>query len=170
MELTEKEFWIVLHGMLFGAVFLLAFAGSFSALRSLTPESAAQPTIQGRIKRLLIGMWVTAAMTWGAAITGTYMVYPWYRESGAASPRTLLLGNPATAEWQTFGMQWKEHVAWFAPILATAAAFLVTVYGPRLAEKDQIRRAALALLTIAFAAAAVAGILGAFLNKLAPIF
>jgi glucan phosphoethanolaminetransferase (alkaline phosphatase superfamily) len=66
-------------------------------------------------------------------------------------------------------MEWKEHVRWFAPVLATVVAFIVTYYGPRLAEKDRLRKAALVLFTIAFLASAVAGLFGAFLNKVAPI-
>jgi hypothetical protein len=37
--------------------------------------------------------------------------------------------DPSTADWHTFGMEWKEHVAWIAPILATVAAGLVVYYG-----------------------------------------
>jgi hypothetical protein len=34
-------------------------------------------------------------------------------------PRSYLPAEPQ-AGWHTFGMEWKEHVAWLAPILATA--------------------------------------------------
>jgi hypothetical protein len=66
-------------------------------------------------------------------------------------------------------MEWKEHVAWIAPILATAAAFLVTWYGPRMARDQRMRKLALWLFVGAFATAGVAGIFGAFINKAAPI-
>jgi hypothetical protein len=32
MSLTHREFWTVFHGMLIGAVYLLAFAGGFAGL------------------------------------------------------------------------------------------------------------------------------------------
>jgi VIT1/CCC1 family predicted Fe2+/Mn2+ transporter len=84
-------------------------------------------------------------------------------------PRSYLLANPHLAEWHSFGMEWKEHVAWAAPILATAAAFLVLYYGPRLVREPKARWAALVLLTMGFGAAAIAGALGALITKAAPV-
>jgi len=66
-------------------------------------------------------------------------------------------------------MEWKRHVAWFAPMLATAVAYVVVRYGSSLAHEDKIRRALIVLFTLAFGAAGVAGIFGAFLTKVAPI-
>ena len=40
-----------------------------------------------------------------------------------AFPRYFLLANEGLKEWHAFGMEWKEHVAWFAPLLATAVAW-----------------------------------------------
>jgi hypothetical protein len=169
MTITERELWTVLHGMVFGTIFLLAFAGGFAGLWSLKPELITSAGIGERMKRLVIGMWTMAIMAWLTVISGTYIVYPWYRAGDPGSPRSLLLANADTKGWHTFGMEWKEHVGWFAPVLATAVAFIVTYYGPRLAEKTQLRKAALVLFTIAFLASAVAGLFGAFLNKVAPI-
>ena len=169
MTISEREFWTVLHGMVFGTIFLLAFAGGFAGLWSLKPALTTAAGIRERMKRLLLGMWTMAIMAWLTVFSGTYIVYPWYRDRDPSSPRSLLLASPDTTAWHTFGMEWKEHVGWFAPILATAAAFIVTYYGASLAEKDRVRKAALVLFTIAFAASAVAGLFGAFLNKVAPI-
>ena len=66
-------------------------------------------------------------------------------------------------------MEWKEHVAWEAPILATVVAFIVIWYGRRLAHDDRVRYATMALFVLAFAAAAVAGVFGAFITKAAPV-
>jgi VIT1/CCC1 family predicted Fe2+/Mn2+ transporter len=66
-------------------------------------------------------------------------------------------------------MEWKEHISWAAPILATAAAFLVTYYGARLIGRPWLRAAVIVMFVAAFAAAAVGGVFGAFLNKIAPI-
>ncbi|MEX0805928.1 MAG: hypothetical protein WD688_21815 [Candidatus Binatia bacterium] len=126
MTITAREFWTVLHGMVFGALFLLAFAGGFAGLWSLKPELTTTAGIRERMKRLLIGMWTMAIIAWLTVFSGTYVVYPWYRARDPGSPRSLLLANPDTKLWHTFGMEWKEHVGWFAPILATAAAFIVT--------------------------------------------
>jgi glucan phosphoethanolaminetransferase (alkaline phosphatase superfamily) len=66
-------------------------------------------------------------------------------------------------------MEWKEHVAWMAPILATAVAFIVTYYGPRLIPRTRLRAAAIVMFVAAFGAAVVGGAFGAFINKVAPI-
>jgi hypothetical protein len=117
-----------------------------------------------------------ALVAWLTVISGTYIVYPWYRApapEGATDltsyPRNLLLSDPAISGWHTFGMEWKEHVAWFAPILATAVFYIVLKYGPQLAQEDRIRKIALVLFIIAFAAAAIAGLFGALITKAAPV-
>ena len=66
-------------------------------------------------------------------------------------------------------MEWKEHVAWFAPILATAVAFIVWKYGAQLAEDDRLRRFVMLIFMLAFIAAAIAGLFGALITKAAPI-
>jgi hypothetical protein len=103
-------------------------------------------------------------------------VYPWYRARPPegttdliAFPRALLLASESTAKWHTFGMEWKEHVAWIAPMAATVVAYSVSYYGPILAKKTNERRAILIFFVVAFLTAAIAGIFGAFINKVAPI-
>jgi hypothetical protein len=66
-------------------------------------------------------------------------------------------------------MEWKEHVAWIAPIMATAVVFLVFRYGPVLAVNNRLRTITIVLFIIAFAAAAIAGLFGALITKTAPI-
>lgn len=66
-------------------------------------------------------------------------------------------------------MERKEHVAWLAPMIATSAAFLVAYYGRRLARESRVRRVAIVLFMLAFGTAAVAGILGALITKVAPV-
>lgn len=117
-----------------------------------------------------------ALLAWVTAVTGTYIVYPWYRAKppeGTADlteyPRSLLLSDTGTDLWHRFGMEWKEHVAWEAPILATVVAFIVLWYGRRLAHNSGLRYATMALFVLAFAAAAVAGVFGAFITKAAPL-
>ena len=169
MSLSEREFWTVIHGLVLGTLFLLAFAGGIAGLWSLRPALVTPAGVHERLRRLNVGVWTMAAVAWATVITGTYIVYPWYREAAESSPRSQLLANSDTALWHTFGMEWKEHVAWMAPILATAVAFIVTYYGERLIHQERMRRLAMALFTSAFLAAAVAGLFGAFINKAAPI-
>src|SRR3970040_116866 len=96
VQVTARELWTVLHGLIFGSIFLAALAPPFS-------------------------------------------------------PRFFLLSKPTTAAWHTFGMEWKEHVGWFAPILATAVAFVVAYYGPPPAREERARRTVLWLFLVALA-------------------
>jgi hypothetical protein len=176
MELSGRETWTVLHGLIFGSVFLLAFAGGLAGLWSLRGELVTVAGIQERLRRLRAGVWSMALIAWVTVITGTYIVYPWYRaappkgtEDLVPYPRAFLLADPNKDLWHQFGMEWKEHIAWTAPMLATAVAFIVTWYGRRLAHDNRLRYATMALFVLAFSVAAVAGIFGAFINKAAPI-
>jgi len=169
MALGERELWTVVHGLVLGTLFLLAFAGGFAGFYSLRPEWVTVVGIRERLRRLLAGSWVMALVAWLTVITGTWIVYPWYRAGDPSSPRSTLLADPGTAGWHRFGMEWKEHVAWASPILATAVAFLIVYYGPRLITRPWVRAATITMLVAAFAAAAVGGVFGAFINKIAPI-
>jgi len=169
MSISIREGWTVLHGMLFGAAFLLAFAGGLAGLYSLRPEWVTVEGVKERLFRLKAGMWGMALIAWATVISGTFIVYPWYRAQDPTSARSILLANPATAEWHNFGMEWKEHVGWLAPIAATVVAFAVTYYGPALSKKVGERRALMIFFVVAFATAAIAGMFGAFINKVAPV-
>src|SRR6266511_2810568 len=114
MELTSRETWTLIHGLILGSLFLLAFAGGLAGLYSFR-----------------------TVLAWATVITGTWVVYPWYRETIAGkslaacgglqapnskcSPKEFLLSNTSgdTSDWHEFGMEWKEHIAWMAPMLAT---------------------------------------------------
>ena len=173
---TYNEFWTVIHGLVLGTFFLLAFAGGLAGLWSLKERYLTAEGVSERTPRLLAGTTVMAIVAWLTVWTGTFIVYPWYRATPpegttdlAAYPRSLLLGNDVTAFWHTFGMEWKEHVAWLAPMLATAVAFIVIYYGPRLFHHPEWRRLLLVMFTLAFAAAGIAGLFGAFITKAAPV-
>lgn len=169
MTMTDRELWTVLHGLLFGSLYLLAFAGGASGLWGLRPGLLTEEGVTERLRRLKVGIWTMVVTCWLTVLSGTYIVYVWYRAKIPESARSRLLADPAKAVWHTFGMEWKEHVAWLAPILATTVAFLVSWYGRELLHRQEIRRTAFILFALAFAAAAIAGLLGAFINKVAPI-
>jgi len=181
MELTERELFTVLHGLVLGTLFLLAFGGGLAGLYSLQERLLTADGIRERTPRLLIGTWVMAVVAWLTVITGTFIAYPWYRAAPPAGvdradpsaleafPRYLLLAQEKTAGWHEFGMEWKEHVAWMAPFLATAVAFAVLYYGVQLVRRNEIRRAVIVFFVLAFAAAGVAGLFGAFITKAAPV-
>ncbi len=176
MSLTANESWTLLHGMVFGAAYLLAFSAGLAGLYDcrvqwLTLVGAAKETLQ-----MSIGLWAMALIAWGTVITGTYIIYPWYRATPAAGttdlthyPRSLLLSASSTQGWHSFGMEWKEHVGWLAPIAATVVAFAVSYYGPALSQRVGERKAITVFFVVSFVAAASAGLFGALLNKVAPI-
>lgn len=74
-------------------------------------------------------------------------------------PRYFLLANPNLTAWHNFGMEWKEHVAWLVPILATAIAAVVYQYGPKLIEEEQLRKGLIITMMIAFGIAGIVGLL-----------
>lgn len=169
MNFSTREWWGLIHGMGFGAVFLLSFAGAIAGLYSLKPELLTADGVAERMRRLRIGVVAMAVAAWGTVITGTWVVYPWYREVAPTSAKSLLLANPNTADWHNFAMEWKEHIAWLSPILATVVAFIVVYYGTNLIRHDRVRRTAMILFVLAFACAIVAGAFGAFITKVAPV-
>jgi hypothetical protein len=190
MELSSRETWTVIHGLILGTLFLLAFAGGLAGLWSLRAGLITTAGIKERMTRLYWGTGLMAATAWATVISGTWIVYPWYRAklapvgddpfagcAGAVvptqtcSPRDFLLSDVSgkTETWHEFGMEWKEHIGWAAPILATAAAFLVVYYGPRLMARPWLRAAVIVMFVAAFGAAVVGGAFGAFINKVAPI-
>jgi hypothetical protein len=169
LSFTGREWWAVIHGMILGAAFLLAFAGGLAELYSLKPALMTREGVVERMRRVRIGVTAMAVVAWATVITGTWVVYPWYREAIPSSPRSQLLADSATADWHEFGMEWKEHIAWFSPILATAVAFIVWYYGPGLIRHNRVRHTTITLFVLAFAFAAIAGALGAFITKVAPV-
>jgi hypothetical protein len=66
-------------------------------------------------------------------------------------------------------MEWKEYVAWFAPISITMVAFVFIRYGRDLRHHRQLRAGVLGFALASFVAAGVAGFFGAMINKHAPV-
>lgn len=176
MEITTRDLLTVLHGMGFGALFMLAFSGAIAELyRMSAPGVVARP---GGHENLLLRLYLAAMiiLAWATVLTGAYIVYPWYRAlppAGAANladyPQRMLMASKTTSGWHSLGMEWKEHVAWLAPIAMTMVGYVFVKYGPALTRHRQIRAAVLAFTVVAFVATGVAGVFGAFLNKFAPV-
>jgi hypothetical protein len=176
MEITMRGLFTSIHGMGFGALYLLACSGALVELyRRYAPNSAMPANIGDAsfLKTYLISMTVIA---WLAVLSGTYVIYPWYRAAPPAGvidladfPQRLLQSNPDTAAWHSIGMEWKEHVAWLTPISITMAAVVFIQYGRRLRNIPQLRNAVLGFTLASFLAAGIAGFFGAMLNKHAPV-
>jgi len=178
MEISYRDLMTVFHGMGFGALFMLAFAGAVAELYHLSAPNAV--TLPSHREQILLRWYLIAmvVLAWAAVISGTYLVYPWYRAvppTGTTPadlvnyPKFLLTASPNTSKWHTLGMEWKEHVAWLAPIAITMVAYVTNKYAMTITRPRNLRTSVLIFALVAFAATGVAGGFGAMLNKYAPV-
>lgn len=169
------EYWTILHGMILGGVFLLLLPLVVFVLWIMRQEWLSVSGTQKLMRFLILGTWLIAIAGWLTDITGTYISYPWYRavppegSDLARFPLAYLIADPRLAGWEEYGMEWKEHLAWFVPVLTTVVAYVVSHYGITLFDKKKIRNALIVFLIIAFAAGAIAGLIGALVTKVAPV-
>jgi hypothetical protein len=160
----------------FGALYLLACSGALIELYRLTTTSAPVGGTAREERFLKVYLIAMVLLAWTAVLTGAYVIYPWYRAALppgttdlALFPQRLLMSSPSTAGWHSLGMEWKEHVAWFAPISITMVAFVFLKYGRDLKNHRQLRAGVLAFVVASFVSAGIAGFFGAMLDKYAPV-
>ena len=176
MEVTTRALWTMIHGMGFGALYLLACSGGVVELYRCTIPSGFRESTSGEERFLKVYLLTMVVLAWAAVLTGAYVIYPWYRAAPPPGttdlgmfPQRLLMSSSATIGWHSLGMEWKEHVAWFAPISITMVAFVFIRYGRDLRNHRQLRAAVLAFAVASFVAAGIAGFFGAMMNKYAPV-
>ncbi len=176
MEITLRSFWTSVHGLGFGALYLLACSGALIELYRFTHPSVTHEPAPASARFLRAYLVTMAVIAWITVLTGAYVLYPWYRAALppgttnlALFPQRLLMSSPRTIGWHTIGMEWKEHVAWFAPMSITMVAVVLIRYGRELRHHKSLRAAVLWFAAASFIAAAIAGFFGAMLNKYAPI-
>ena len=176
MELSFRDLVTMIHGMGFGALFMLAFSGAIGVIYATAVTGERWPDSADHIKMFRFYLVSMACLSWLTVLSGTYLVYPWYRAKPPAGttdlsgyPQKLLLSNPHTAGWHNLGMEWKEHVSWLTPIAMTMVAYVFITYGPQLARHRALRTAVLGFTAVAFFSTAVAGAFGAFLDTRAPV-
>lgn len=176
MEMTERGLWTLIHGMGFGGLYLLACSGAIVELwRRYAP--AAEASVSTRDESFFrIYLIVMTLLAWLAVFTGAYIIYPWYRATPpagltnlAAFPQRLLMSNPATIGWHSIGMEWKEHVAWLAPISISMACAVFLKYGRAIRNHPALRNAVLCFVAVSFIAAGIAGFFGAEIDDHAPV-
>jgi uncharacterized membrane protein len=176
MEVTLRSFWTTVHGMGFGALYLLACSGALVELYRFTTSPAPSEDLAGNQRFLTTYLLTMVVLAWAAVLTGAYVIYPWYRAAPppgttnlAMFPQRLLMSSPKTIGWHSLGMEWKEHVAWFAPISITMVAFVFIRYGRDLKNHRQLRAAVLCFAVASFVSAGISGFFGAMINKYAPV-
>jgi hypothetical protein len=169
---TAGEFWLLAH-IAVGVVFVHAFAGGIATLLDSGMIRLRETQFKQKLRS-----WSTvfmAAFVWLAVISGTWLVYPGYRANPPAGatdldpyPKAALLTDSGLGFWHEFGMEWKEHVAWLAPFLATGVAFVVIRYAPLVARDRCLRRMLGRLFLIAALTSVLAAVLGSAINTVAP--
>jgi hypothetical protein len=176
MEITVRDAVTVVHGMFFGALLLLTLTGAATAVYATSAPPGHWVLTPTQHRALSVYLAFVAVLAWAAVLLGAYVIYPWYRAHPPAGvvdlggyPQRLLMSSPATTGWHDLGMEWKEHIAWFAPISLTVVAYLFLRYGNQLHVLHSLRRAVFSLIALAFVSACVAGFFGAMLNKYAPV-
>jgi hypothetical protein len=164
--LTARQLFFMAHSIL-GVLIVNAFALGVGTLLSSTDSR-----LTVAVRKLSTGS--MALLAWAAAIIGTWLVYPGYRAEAPPGadldlyPRQYLQQTPDLRFWDGFAMDWKMHVGWMTPFLATAVAFVALRYGKRLRADFQVRKMLTNLLVLAVATAAIAAVLGALVNIAAP--
>lgn len=173
---SERSIWTMLHGIVLGGGALLTLSGALFALRSMRTAEAPE-VVGGDQSRFLARLTVAiAVLLWLTVLVGSYVSFPAYRATppeGLADltqyPRSLIQSRPETLWLHDFAMELKEHVPWIASMLATAVAFVAVRYRSQLLSDPQLRRRATLLLAICFCLASVVGVMGIFINKVAPL-
>ena len=176
MEITTHALWTLIHGMGFGGLYLLASSGAIVELwRRYSPAGPVQASA-GDEKFFRMYLVIMAILAWLAVLTGAYVVYPWYRAippvgtaNLAGYPQRFLMHNTATVGWHSIGMEWKEHVAWLAPIAVTMAAAVFIRYGRAIRNHPPLRNAVLTFVVVSLVAAGIACFFGAEIDDHAPV-
>lgn len=176
MEITSRALWTLVHGLGFGALYLLACSGALVSLYHFTASSPSSESTHRQEQFVRVYLLTMVVLAWVAVLTGAYVIYPWYRAAAPPGtsdlslfPQRLLMSSAATSGWHSLGMEWKEHVAWFAPISITLVAFVFIKYGRDLKNHRQLRTGVLSFALASFVAAGIAGFFGAMIDKYAPV-
>jgi hypothetical protein len=164
--LTTRQLFFLIHSTL-GILIVHAFGGGLGTLLT-----SGDSRMKDRIRKAsTAGL---AIVAWLASAVGTWFGYAGYRAKVppggniAMYPREYLLNSPQLAFWETFAMEWKVHIGWTTPFLATAVAFTALRYRRRLVADRLVRKVMTIMLLLAFAGALVAAGLGAVINVTAP--
>ena len=176
MQISMRALFTGIHVILFGWFFIAAiFTVVVELVRSSNQTQPSELTPRG-YSLARIYLIATVAAGWIAVLLGAYVVYPWYRAIPPAGltnlsgyPQALLQSSPATSDLHELGMEWKEHIAWFAPIAMTAVAYVLLHCRSAVQKTARIRAAVLTFALFALIAAGIAGFWGAMIDKTAPI-
>lgn len=77
--ITLREAWSIIHGVGFGAAFLLLFPAVIMGLHLLGKGRFNEKTPGSYLRFLILGAWLITVLAWLTDIMGSYVSYPWYR-------------------------------------------------------------------------------------------
>jgi hypothetical protein len=176
MEISTRAIWTLIHGMGFGGLYLLFCSGAIVELWRRYAPAAAAPVGARDETFLRIYLIAMTILAWLAVLSGAYIVYPWYRAIPPAAtaslgdyPQRLLMSNPETIGWHSIGMEWKEYVAWLAPISITMATVVFLRYKRQLKNIPLLRNTVLCFVFVSLVAAGIAGFFGAEIEEHAGV-
>ena len=72
MSLTDREIWTVIHGMVFGFIFLLGFTGALYMVYSMKPELLTADGVRKTANAAKVYVWGLALSVWAAVFTGAF--------------------------------------------------------------------------------------------------
>lgn len=173
---STGSLWTMFHGLVLGGGVLLGFAAAIYCMWSLRAEDADDSSVRRRCQhlgRLTLGI---AAALWLIVFIGTYVNYPAYRVAPpegttdlTAYPRALLRANPETDWLHSFALEFKEHAGWIAAILMTGVAFVINRNHALMLSTSRTFHVTAGFVLASFALTSIVGLLGVFVNKMAPI-
>lgn len=115
MEITVRGLWTLIHGMGFGALYLLACSGALVELHRFTTSSPPSEATPGQERFLKVYLLAMVVLAWAAVLTGAYVIYPWYRAAPPPGttglsmfPQRLLMSSPTTIDWHSLGWNGKS--------------------------------------------------------------
>ena len=79
MEITTRSLWTMIHGMGFGALYLLACSGALVDFIAAMCRRSSRPSRLKTSAFSRIYLVVMAVVAWLTVLTGAYIIYPWYR-------------------------------------------------------------------------------------------
>jgi hypothetical protein len=173
---TARSLWTMIHGIGLAGGALMGLAAALFSLRAMRTGGASDVAAQDQSRYLAWLLVFVAVALWLTVLIGTYINFPPYRATPPEGltdlsqyPRSLIQSNPGTVWLHAFAMEIKEHVPWIAAMLATAVAFVAVRYRSTLLSDARLRGMATTILAICFALVSVVGLLGVFINKVAPL-
>ena len=173
---SDRSVWTMIHGIVLGGAALMALAAALFSLRAMRTVDSSNVAAHDQSRYVAWLVAFAAAALWLTVIIGTYVNFPPYRATPPEGltdlsqyPRSLIQSNPGTVWLHAFAMESKEHVPWIAAMLATAVAFVAARYRSKLLTDMRLNGMATTLLSICFVLASIVGVLGIFINKVAPL-